>query len=110
MKINPKKKGYRGEALAVDLMKKLGFKDARRGLSQSLGALEADVVSSGTSAYWIEVKNQQGATKVWEWLEQAERDSKNTPKIPLVLYKSNNKKFLVIGDAEYLLPILCNHT
>ena len=42
-------------------------------------------------------------------MDQAERDSENTPKIPLVLYKTNNKKFLVIADAELILPILAEH-
>ena len=36
--IDPKAKDYRGEMAAV----KLGLKNARRGLSQSGGAIEAD--------------------------------------------------------------------
>jgi len=108
--INPKAKGKRGETAAVNLLKKIGLKNPRRGLSQANGALEADVVCDSLKAYWIEVKNRKAGSCVYGYLEQAEEDSKNTPKIPLVLYKTNNKKFLVIADAEYLLPILCNHS
>ena len=106
--INPKAKGKRGELLAVKLMNDLGFKKPRRGLSQSAGAIEADVVSDSSKGYWLEVKNAKAGACIYAYLEQAERDSKNTPKIPLVLYKANNKKFVVIGDASLLLPILCS--
>ena len=95
---------------AVKLCQKLGLKNARRGLSQSAGAIEADVVCDDLKAFWVEVKNRKAGSVIYSYLQQAEKDSKNTPKIPLVLYKDNNKKFLVIADAEYLLPILCKHT
>jgi len=108
--INAKAKGKRGEADAVALCKKLGLKNPRRGLSQSAGAIEADVVCDSLKAFWIEVKNRKAGSVIYSYLDQAEKDSENTPKIPLVLYKTNNKKFLVIGDAEYLLPILSGHT
>ena len=107
--IDSKAKGKRGELLAVKLMNDLGFKNPRRGLSQSAGAIEADVVSDSSKGYWLEVKNCLAGSCIYGYLEQAERDSKNTPKIPLVMYKSNNKKFVIIGDAELLLPILCSN-
>lgn len=109
--INSKAKGYRNEVLAKELCDKLGFKNARRGLSQSAGAIEADIVCDSLKAFWLEVKSRKReGSIIYKYLKQAEDDSKNTPKIPLVLYKADGKKFLVIGDAEYLLPILCNHT
>jgi len=108
--INSKAKGKRGEADAVALCKKLGLKNPRRGLSQSAGAIEADIVCDSLKSFWIEVKNRKAGSVIYSYIEQAENDSENTPKIPLVLYKTNNKKFLVIGDAEYLLPILSGHT
>ena len=107
--IDPKAKGYRGEMSLVKLCQKLGLKNARRGLSQSGGAIEADVVCDSLKDFWIEVKNRRAGSVIYSYLDQAEEDSKNTPKIPLVLYKTNNKKFLVIADAEYLLPILAGH-
>ena len=108
--INPKAKGYRGEMAAVKLCQKLGLKNARRGLSQSAGAIEADIVCDDLKAFWVEVKNRRAGSVIYSYLQQAERDSENTPKIPIVLYKDNNKKLLIIAEAEYLLPILAGHT
>ena len=56
------------------------------------------------------VKSRKAGSVVYSYLDQAEEDSKNTPKTPIVLYKTNNKKFLVIADAEFILPILAEHT
>ena len=104
-------KGARVERLAVKQLKAWGLKNPRRGLSQSAGAIEADVVCDSLKSFWVEVKGRATEGKcIYKWLEQAERDSKNTPKIPLVMYKANNNKFLIIADAEYILPILCGHT
>ena len=108
--IDPAAKGYRGEMAAVKLCQKLGLKNARRGLSQSGGAIEADVVCDSLKAFWLEIKNRKAGSVVYSYLDQAEKDSKNTPKTPIVLYKTNNKKFLVIADAEFILPILAGHT
>ena len=55
-------------------------------------------------------KNVNKRTQTYnDFLEQAERDSKDTSKVPLVSYKGDYKKFLVIGDAKHLLPILSEH-
>ena len=106
-----KQKGNQGERLAVQLMLDLGLDNPRRGPSQRYGVTNADVLSDSLNHYWMEVKNgYPQVLKIYDFLEQAERDSKNTSRIPLVLYKGDYKKFLVIGDAKYLLPILSGHT
>ena len=94
----------------VKLCQKFGLENARRGLSQSAGAIEADVVCDDLKAFWIEVKNRKAGSVMYSYLQQAEKDSENTPKILIVLYKDNNKKFLIIAEAEYILPILAGHT
>ena len=104
------RRGKRGERLAVHLLEKLGMKNPRRGMSQSMGAIEADVVSDSTRAFWLEIKNTEKGRCIYSYIEQAESDSLDTPKIPLVLFKSNNKEWLVIGKAEFVLPILAGHT
>ena len=48
--------------------------------------------------------------KIYEFLEQAENESKHTSRAPIVLYKGDYKKFVVIGDARYLLLILAGHS
>lgn len=108
--IDAKAKGKRGELAAVKLCEKLGLKNPRRGLSQGAGPIEAGLVCDSTKAYWIECKYTEKGRCIFAYLEQAEEDSKITPKTSIVLYKAKNKKFLVIGDAEYLLAILCGHT
>lgn len=110
MKLNSKQKGKRGEREAVKLLERLGLKNPRRGLSQAMGAITADIECDSLNAFWVEVKFTKVGSAMYQHLEQAEEDSKNTPKVPLVLYRDKRKKWLVIGDAEYLLPILTNHT
>ena len=110
-KINSKAKGKKGEIELCHYLEAQGFKNARRGLSQAMGALTADVECDDLSAYWIECKRNERGKVVYKYVEQAERDSKNTPKIPIVLYRANNKdKWLIIADAKLILPILCKHT
>ena len=50
-------------------------------------------------------------TKNWmihNYIEQAERDTEKNGKQPIILYKSTNKKWLVIAGAEYILPLLAD--
>ena len=104
-------KGQVGETKAVQMMFSLGLDNPRKGPSQRYGVTDADVLCDSLSHYWMEVKNgyPQVANGLYPFLEQAENDSKDTSRIPLVLYKGDYKKFLVIGDAQYLLPILAGH-
>ena len=89
----------------------LGMENPKRGPSQRYGVYEADVTCDSLSDYWMEVKNgYPELSRVYSFVEQAERDSKNTSRVPIVLYKGDYKKFLVIGEAEYLLPILSGHS
>ena len=45
---------------------------------------------------------------IHNYIEQAERDTEKNGKQPIILYKSTNKKWLVIADAEYILPLLAD--
>ena len=109
-KINSKAKGRRGEQELCKWLEAQGFKNARRGLSQAMGAITADVECDSLSTFWIECKRNERGKVIYNYVEQAERDSKNTPKIPIVLYRANNKdKWLIIADAEFILPILAEY-
>ena len=44
--------------------------------------------------------------KIYEFLKQAENESKHTSRTPIVLYKGDYKRFVVIADAQDILPIL----
>jgi len=106
----PKQKGIRGEKLAVHLLEKLGMQNPRRGASQRYGAVEPDVLTDSLPDHWIEVKFREEARCIYNYIEQAERDTEKNGKQPIVLYKSTNKKWLVIADAKYILPILVDQT
>ena len=102
-----KQKGNQGERLAVQLMLDLGLDNPRRGPSQRYGVTDADVLCDSLKDYWFECKNgYPQVLKIYDFLEQAQRDSKDTNRTPIVLYKGDYKRFVVIADAEDILPIL----
>ena len=63
--------------------------------------MEADVICDSLDAFWIEVKNRQAGRCIYKYLEQDEKDTKNSTKIPLAMYKANNK-LLIVADAEFV--------
>ena len=85
----------------------LGMENPRRGPSQRYGVTDADILCDSLSDYWMEVKHgYPHLSGLYDFLEQAERDSGDTDRTPLVLYKGDYKKFLVVADASKILPIL----
>ena len=105
-----KNKGISGENKAVLLMESLNLKNPRRGPSQRYGVTDADVLCDDLSTYWTEVKNgYSDVLRIYDFLGQAEKDSEGTGRTPIVLYKGDYKKFLVIADATQMLPILSDY-
>lgn len=100
--MNSKQKGKRGELEVARILKDHGF-DARR-TAQFCGNTgeAADVI--GLEGYHIEVKRCE-TTKIWEWIQQAERDHK-AGTIPLVVFRKNGEKWKVTLDFEEFLEIL----
>ena len=106
-----KRKGTRGEYLAVELLDKIGLSGNKRGYTQRWGVVDADVTSESLPCSWIEVKSgyNKRAREVYDFIEQAQREAEGTPREGMVLYKADNKPFLFIADPEYILPILAKH-
>lgn len=92
MTINSKQKGARFERNLASLLREQGY-DARR-TAQYCGASgdAADVV--GLPGIHIEAKHQE-TMRLYDWMEQAKRDSGGTGRLPAVFHKKNNAEILV---------------
>lgn len=100
--MNSKQKGKRGELEVAKILREHGF-DARR-TAQFCGNTgdAADVV--GLEGFHIEVKRAE-TTKIWDWIQQAERDHK-ADTVPLVVFRKNGECWKVVLDFEEFLNIL----
>ena len=100
--MNSKQKGKRGELEVAKILREHGF-DARR-TAQFCGNTgdAADVV--GIEGFHIEVKRAE-TTKIWDWIQQAERDHK-ADTVPLVVFRKNGETWKVVLDFDEFLKIL----
>ena len=99
---NSKQKGKRGELEVAHILQEHGF-DARR-TAQFCGNTgeAADVI--GLPGYHLEVKRCE-TTKIWDWIQQAERDCK-AEETPLVVFRKSHEKWKVVLDFEIFLKII----
>lgn len=74
--------------------------------SRSMGASGEDLIMARAAReafpYSIECKNQE-KLNVWDAYDQASSNSKDYE--PIVVMKKNNKKALVVVDAEYFVKL-----
>lgn len=100
-------KGKRGELIVANLMRdKYGYKDARR-TAQVRGKTNgmADV-TGGPVGVHLEVKFQE-KMRLYEWMEQAERDAKSQESgLPAVVHKQNHKPILITMQFEDFLSYI----
>ena len=93
MAINSKQKGARFERRLASLFREFGYTDSRRTAQYCGNTGDAsDVV--GLPGIHVEAKHQE-RMQLYEWMEQAKRDSKGTGNIPAVFHKKNNHEILV---------------
>ena len=93
MTINSKEKGKRFERQLASLFREFGYTDSRRTAQYCGNTGDAsDVV--GLPGIHVEAKHQE-RMQLYEWMEQAKRDSKGTGNIPAVFHKKNNHEILV---------------
>lgn len=100
-----REKGKRGEREAAELLRKAGFKGARR--TQQYCGRDADGTASdviGIPGYHIEVKRTEQA-RLYDWMAQAERD-RRPEEIPVILHRQNGKSWVAILPAEMLLEMI----
>lgn len=93
MAVNSKQKGARFERLLASMFREHGFDDARRTAQYCGNTGDAsDVV--GLPGIHIEAKHQE-QMRLYDWMDQAKRDSKGSGNLPAVFHKKNNAEILV---------------
>jgi Holliday junction resolvase len=102
-KINSRNKGARGEREFAAYLNHFGI-DAIRGVQYQGGKDSPDVKTSLDSLVHFEVKRTE-TLSLYKALEQAANDC-GEKKIPVVVHRRNNKKWVAILEARYLLKLL----
>lgn len=101
-KINSKQKGARFERSLASKFKEYGY-EARRTAQYCGNTGDAsDVV--GLPGIHIEAKHQE-RMQLYDWMDQAKRDSKGTGNIPAVFHKKNNAEILVTMRFDDFMEI-----
>ncbi len=91
MPINSKQKGARFERKLASMFREYGF-DCRRG--QQYCGLNGDADVVGLPGIHIEAKSVE-RMNLYDWMEQAKRDSEHTGDMPVVFHKKNRAEVLV---------------
>ena len=99
-----REKGKRFEREVAGILRKRGFRSARR-TAQYCGKTEesADVV--GIPGYHLECKHQE-KMQLYNWMDQAIRDTKDTDNIPVVIHRQNRKPALVTMRLDDFLNLV----
>ncbi len=97
---NSKAKGARFERTLASKFREYGY-ECRRGQQYSGANGDADVV--GLPGIWIEAKHQERMS-LYDWMEQAKRDSKGNG-LPAVFHKKNNAEILVTMELSDWMKI-----
>ena len=93
MATNSKQKGARFERLLASKFREYGYTDSRRTAQYCGNTGDAsDVV--GLPGIHVEAKHQE-QMRLYEWIDQAKRDSEGTGNLPAVFHKKNNHEILV---------------
>lgn len=93
MAVNSKQKGARFERLLASKFREYGYTDSRRTAQYCGNTGDAsDVV--GLPFIHVEAKHQE-QMRLYDWMDQAKRDSEGTGNLPVVFHKKNNAEILV---------------
>lgn len=102
-KINSKQKGARFERQLASLFREHGYTDARRTAQYCGNTGEAaDVI--GLPGIHVEAKAVE-RMQLYDWIEQAKRDSKGSENLPAVFHKKNHAEILVSMRFEDWIQI-----
>tara|TARA_R100000808_G_scaffold4272_2_gene14272 strand:- start:2303 stop:2671 length:369 start_codon:yes stop_codon:yes gene_type:complete len=104
MGLKSRQKGKRGERAWVRFLREEGGLDARRGLSQSGGAIEPDVVCSDVDFLHFEVKVGKRQPNLSDAMSQAKRDAGQ--KVPVVAHKKDFDGWMITLPAEEFLSLI----
>ena len=104
MSKSQREKGKLGERSIANLFKAHGFENAHRSQQHSgKGESSADVV--GVDGLHLEVKLGYKYSKIYEFREQAERDSEGSGNIPVVCCRMDRQPWLAVLDLEDFISI-----
>ncbi len=101
--MNSRMKGKVGELELAKFLREHGFDEARRGVQYSGGGDSPDIV--GLPGFHVECKRTERGS-LYEWLEQARRDSEGTGRVPLVAHRKSHREWVAILPLTDLLRMI----
>ena len=101
-KINSKQKGARFERSLASKFKEYGYESRRTAQYCGNTGDASDVV--GLPGIHIEAKHQE-TMRLYDWMDQAKRDSKGTGNMPVVFHKKNNAEILVTMQFDSFMDL-----
>lgn len=97
--MNSCRKGKVGEREAAKFLRDLGFPSARRSEQHCGAAGDADILCEELPNLFVEVKRVQGmdigTVALFDAMAQAMRDSAASGKVPVVLWRPNNRPWRI---------------
>lgn len=93
MAVNSKQKGARFERELAAKFREYGYVNSRR-TAQYCGNTGEAADVEGLEYIHAEAKHQE-QMRLYDWIEQAKRDSKGSEKLPVVFHKKNHHEILV---------------
>lgn len=103
MAINSKQKGKNGELELAKALKQYGY-DARRSVQYNGKAEEGQPDLLGLPGIHVECKRTE-KLKLYDAVDQAKRDSKNTDELPVVFHRRNNCEWVAIMPLDVFMKI-----
>lgn len=103
MAINSKQKGKKGELELAKALKQYGY-DARRSVQYNGKAEEGQPDLLGLPGIHVECKRTE-KLKLYDAVDQAKRDSKNTDELPVVFHRRNNCEWVAIMPLDVFMKI-----
>lgn len=101
--MNSRAKGKAGELEAAIFLREHGFDEVRRGVQYRGGGDSPDLV--GLPGCHVEVKRVERGS-LYDWLDQAQRDSAGTGRIPVVAHRRNRKEWVAILPLADFLKLI----
>lgn len=96
-------KGKRFERQLARIFREYGYSDSRRTAQYCGNTGDAsDVI--GLPGIHVEAKHQE-QMRLYDWMDQAKRDSKNTGNMPVVFHRKNNHEILVTMQLDTFFDI-----
>lgn len=105
--MNSRAKGKVGELELAAFLRENGFEDAKRGVQYHGGGDSPDVV--GVPGVHFEGKRTE-RLDLYAALEQAQRDSAGTGRIPVVAHRRNRRQWVAILPLDEFLKLIGEKT